>query len=78
MKSLIKIVVFSVPLLAMMSVSCTRLDQYPPEPTIKFTQFEKLYNAVDSIYDRGILEFEYTDGDGDLGLDPGDTFPPLL
>lgn len=57
--------------------SCRRIDEYPPEPTVQFTEFERLYNTTDSIYDRGILKFEYTDGDGDLGLDPWDTFPPF-
>ncbi len=77
MKDWIKIVLISVILLAMAAVSCRRINEYPPEPEIKFSQFEKMYNATDSIYDRGILKFEYTDGDGDLGLEPGDTFPPF-
>jgi hypothetical protein len=58
-------------------ISCKRLEEYPPEPVITFIGFEKLFNETDSIYDRGILSFEFTDGDGDLGLAPGDTFPPF-
>lgn len=77
MKHWIKITVISMILTGMVALSCRRIEEYPPEPSIKFTQFEKIYNFNDSIYDRGILKFEYTDGDGDLGLEPGDTFPPF-
>ena len=58
-------------------ISCKRLEEYPPEPVIKFLGFEKILNEADSIYDRGIIKFEFTDGDGDLGLAKSDTFPPF-
>jgi len=77
MKPWIKILVFLIFLSTVITISCTRIDEYPPEPVIKFYQFEKMYNATDSIYDRGVLMFEYTDGDGDLGLEDNDTFPPF-
>jgi hypothetical protein len=60
-----------------LSAACKRIEDYPPEPMITFLEFERLYNARDSIYDRGILKFEFTDGDGDLGLAKMDTFPPF-
>lgn len=77
MKPCIKILVFSLLLVGVVAVSCRRIDEYPPEPSIKFVEFEKIYNFTDSIYDRGILKFEYTDGDGDIGLEDTDTFPPF-
>ena len=58
-------------------ISCKRLEEFPPEPVISFLDFEKIYNATDSIYDRGTLKFEFTDGDGDIGLGKLDTFPPF-
>jgi hypothetical protein len=58
-------------------ISCKRMEEYPIEPVISFLDFEKLYNETDSVYDRGILKFEFTDGDGDLGLADIDTFPPF-
>jgi hypothetical protein len=77
MKSRIKLS-FILPALAILAViSCKRLEEYPPEPVITFRDFETIYNETDSIYDRGVLTFEFTDGDGDLGLAPGDTFPPF-
>jgi len=57
--------------------SCKRIEEYPPEPVISYTDFVKIFNETDSIYDRGILKFEFTDGDGDLGLGKSDTFPPF-
>jgi len=58
-------------------ISCKRMEEYPIEPAISFLDFEKIYNETDSVYDRGILKFEFTDGDGDLGLADIDTFPPF-
>jgi hypothetical protein len=77
MKSWLKLTVFFTLVIGIISVSCRRIDEYPPEPSIKFMEFEKVFNSTDSVYDRGILKFEYTDGDGDLGLEDSDTFPPF-
>ncbi len=63
--------------LLLAAASCKKIQEYPPEPQISYIGFEKIYNETDSIYDRGILKFEYTDGDGDLGLEKSDTFPPF-
>ena len=57
--------------------SCMRMEEFPPEPSISYLTFEKIFNETDSIYDRGILKFEFTDGDGDIGLTKIDTFPPF-
>ena len=77
MKPWIKILVFLIFLSTVIAVSCKRINEYPPEPVISFYQFEKIYNYTDSVYDRGVLKFEYTDGDGDIGLEDGDIFPPF-
>jgi len=77
MKHWIKLTLISIAAIAVVGVSCRRIEEYPPEPSIKYTGFQKLFNTTDSVFDRGILMFEYTDGDGDLGLDDGDTFPPF-
>lgn len=57
-------------------ISCIRMQEFPVEPSVTFKSFEKIFNTTDSIYDRGILTFEFTDGDGDIGLEDQDTFPP--
>lgn len=77
MKDWIKLTVFLIVVMTVIAVSCRRIDEYPPEPSITFTGFEKILSTTDSIYDRGILKFDYTDGDGDLGLEESDTFPPF-
>ena len=77
MKISIKIRLFLSVVIVFTVISCKRIDEYPPEPTINFLAFEKLYNATEKVYDRGVLKFEFTDGDGDLGLRDSDTFPPF-
>lgn len=64
-------------LLALVVISCERTEEYPIEPKITFIEFEKFYNPELKAYDQGVLKFEFTDGDGDLGLAEGDTFPPF-
>ncbi len=73
----VKLALFISILAVVAVISCKRIDQYPPEPVIKYLAFEKLYNVNDSIYDRGVLKFEFTDGDGNIGLNENDTFPPF-
>jgi len=77
MKLPIKISLILSILVILAVISCKRIDDYPPEPTITYLDFEKIFNETDSIYDRGILKFEFTDGDGDLGLAKNDTFFPF-
>jgi hypothetical protein len=77
MKNRVKLVVIITLMAAIAVFSCKRIDEYPPEPVITYLDFEKLLNPVDSIYDRGVLKFSYTDGDGNIGLNKGDTFPPF-
>jgi len=56
--------------------SCKEKEEYPDTPTIKFESFTRLYNAAYGIYDRGVLKISFTDGDGDIGLNQGETAPP--
>ena len=57
--------------------SCKKVEKYPPTPSIEYMSFTRIYNPDLDIYDRGVLEFYFEDGDGDIGLNPGDTFPPF-
>ena len=77
MKFPIKISLILTILVALAVISCRRAEEFPPEPVISFLDFEKIFNETDSVYDQGILKFEFTDGDGDLGLAKMDTFPPF-
>lgn len=56
--------------------SCRKDKQFSVEPVIAFQEFSQVLNAQgkDSI---GILHLYFTDGDGDVGLSPSDTFPPF-
>ncbi len=77
MKIFIKISLISVIILGLSAISCRRLETFPDQPHISYLNFEKLYNVTDSIYDKGILKFEFTDGNGDIGLAKEDTLPPF-
>ena len=77
MKNRIKLILIISLLAGIAVISCKRIDEYPIEPVIKYIGFDTIYNASTGKSERGILRFEYTDGDGDLGLAKKDTFPPF-
>ena len=66
-----KIAIISLAILAMSS--CNQIDPvYPDEPVINYQGFG-LYIAVDQLGNKnlmGQLTFDFTDGDGNLGLPP--------
>jgi hypothetical protein len=53
--------------------SCLEKVDYPDEPVIEFIGFYQAdwVNPADSV---GVIKISFTDGNGDLGLDPADTF----
>lgn len=64
------------PLLAVIA-GCIKEEQYPVEPHIEFVQFATIPDVTGKIDSVGLLRISYTDGDGDIGLYPGDTIEPL-
>jgi hypothetical protein len=65
MKSAIKVLLMFIPA-ALLMQSCLKPDEYPPVPAVS-------YKSIAIISDSLILEVDFTDGDGDIGLNPGDT-----
>ena len=63
--------------LALTVCCCQKPVEYPVEPKITYEGFTYLINADSTFSGEGIISFSYTDGDGDLGLDDGDTLPPF-
>ena len=63
-------------LLSLLVFSCKKDKQFPKEPFIEFKEFSQILdiNGKDSI---GNLHVYFTDGDGDFGLSPADTFAPF-
>ena len=51
--------------------SCFKKEEYPLEPIVTFESFTKKAEA-----NKAALTFEFTDGDGDLGLLESDTLSP--
>lgn len=63
----------AIPLLLLLLTSCNEiLPEYPDEPVVDYQGFG-LYILVDQLGNKnlvGRLTFEFTDGDGNLGLNP--------
>jgi hypothetical protein len=57
-------------------VACQEKEEYPVIPEIEFDGFVKLWNPQVMIYERGVFVISFKDGDGDIGLEGGDTIPP--
>lgn len=55
---------------------CVKYDEYPIIPHIDYAGFATLRDITgkDSI---GVITISYTDGDGNIGIFPWDTLPPL-
>jgi len=64
-------------LLALAAMSCQKPVEYPIEPKIAYEGFTYLFNPDSTFSGQGVISFSYTDGDGDLGLNEGDTLPPF-
>lgn len=71
------IILFVLILLFFGIVSCKKVEKFPIIPYIEYLGFEKIYNPDLNLYDRGVLSFSFQDGDGDIGLNSGDTLPPF-
>ncbi len=56
---------------------CKKFEEYPDVPVITYTDFRVLMNPSTGITERGVLVFDYKDGDGDLGLSTRDTLFPF-
>ncbi|MFN3918099.1 MAG: hypothetical protein ACK4K0_10190 [Flavobacteriales bacterium] len=69
MKLFTKILISGI-FIAMMLNSCLKKEEFPPEPELTFISFTKM--SADS----AVFTFSFVDGDGDIGLEIGDTLPP--
>lgn len=75
MKPLSKVLFFSLVFTLCFATSCMNEADYPVEPQITFMSFTTLLNDQ-NITEKGILQFSFTDGDGDIGLYDYDTVAP--
>jgi hypothetical protein len=60
-------------LLHFLFISCKNVPDFPLEPVIKFNNLSFL-SSTNS--DKFALKIDFTDGDGNLGLEAGDTLSP--
>lgn len=54
---------------------CMKKQSYPDIPAISLLGLELIYDTA-QVVRTGILSISYQDGNGDIGLNPPDTFPP--
>jgi hypothetical protein len=54
---------------------CMKKQNFPDTPVISFLSLE-LFVDTAQVVRMGILTISYQDGNGDIGLNPSDTFPP--
>jgi hypothetical protein len=57
-------------------LSCVKQESYSDIPEIGYGSFQ-LYFDTTQYAKRGVLIFSFQDGNGDIGLNPGDTNPPF-
>jgi len=55
--------------------SCTKHEVYSVIPKIEYKSFEKIPSNTGED-NKAYMTISFTDGDGDIGLNPEDTFPP--
>lgn len=56
--------------------SCIKKEIYPDIPQIEFAGWQSVFDTG-QFPKRGILAITFKDGNGDIGLNPADTFPPF-
>jgi len=73
-----KLGIFSFGLLLVMVIaveSCQKFEEFPPTPEIAFNDFTLLVDTA-GVARKALLSISYRDGDGDIGLEQGDTLEP--
>jgi len=55
--------------------SCMKQEHYPDVPEIEFSNWVSVFDTG-QYAKTGALSILFRDGTGDIGLNPGDTFPP--
>ena len=77
MKTATKIVFILVFLSAQLLLSCQKKEHFPFIPEIHYSRFLVEMDTATHVAQRGILEFTFKDGDGDIGLRSTDIHPPF-
>jgi len=54
--------------------SCLKREEFPDRPDLEFISVFLNPNPTNQTDSIGFVKFGFTDGDGDLGLNPSDTF----
>jgi hypothetical protein len=63
--------------IAILLSGCQRPVRFPPEPYLEYRGYELLEATDSRPFPALEIEVYFRDGDGDVGLEPGDTLPPF-
>lgn len=63
--------------LSIFFISCQEPDPFPNTPNIKFNNLTFVELIENGTPDSLILSFDFEDGDGDLGIEGTETYPPF-
>jgi len=63
-------------LFCMVFTGCKPAERFPVDPRLEFVSLEKIDNGT-PIDEKATLKLHFTDGDGNVGLDPNDNYPPF-
>lgn len=66
-----KHIIWALSLTLIIATGCLKTSEFPVEPVIALNSFEPKSNGA------ATLVINFTDGDGDIGLNPQDTLPPF-
>ncbi|MDR2971088.1 MAG: hypothetical protein LBU83_04080 [Bacteroidales bacterium] len=62
-------------IISVLLCTCRKIEKYSDIPKIKFISFEKYYD--EHTQNGAILTFSFQDGNGDIGLNDSDNYPPF-
>ena len=66
-------IIYSLIILSLLFLGCARPPDYPIEPVIEYLSLSNNSMSQSNIADRVLATISFTDGDGDLGDDNGET-----
>jgi hypothetical protein len=68
-----RVAVFGLSIVAMVLAGCLKKEQFPDVPKLEYIGTVLNQTPLSEADSIGFVRFRFTDGDGDLGLSPGDT-----
>lgn len=65
------------PVLAFWLISCMKKESYSDIPEIGYYDYFSMFTDTSGVAKKGVLTISFQDGDGDIGLNSWDNYPPF-